>query len=136
MKNLKKYVGVLMLLFLLVGFTSCEDDETIFDRIVGRTWIGDLGFESDDRYHDPLESGIYLGADGFGEDQLCYYDNGDYYGKPLRLQWSVGNGTLYIDYGNVAPPRELRNVYVSHGRMTRTLYINGFYYGDVELYMQ
>ena len=79
MKNLKKYVGVLMLLFLLVGFTSCEDDETIFDRIVGRTWIGDLGFESDDRYHDPLESGIYLGADGFGEDQLCYYYNGDYY---------------------------------------------------------
>ena len=39
MKNLKKYVGVLMLLSLLVGFTSCEDDETIFDRIVGRTWI-------------------------------------------------------------------------------------------------
>ena len=29
MKNLKKYVGVLMLLTLLVGFTSCEDDETI-----------------------------------------------------------------------------------------------------------
>ena len=56
MKNLKKYVGVLMLLSLLVGFTSCEDDETIFDRIVGRTWIGDLGFESD-RHHDPLESG-------------------------------------------------------------------------------
>ena len=135
MKNLKKYVGVLMLLTLLVGFTSCEDDETIFDRIVGRTWIGDLGFESD-RHHDPLESGIYLGVDGFGEDQLCYYDNGEYYGKPLRLQWSVGNGTLYIDYGNVAPPRELRNVYVSHGRMTGTLYINGFYYGDVELYMQ
>ena len=38
MKNLKKYVGVLMLLTLLVGFTSCEDDETIFDHIVGRTW--------------------------------------------------------------------------------------------------
>ena len=35
MKNLKKYVGVLMLLTLLVGFTSCEDDETIFDHIVG-----------------------------------------------------------------------------------------------------
>ena len=43
MKNLKKYVGVLMLLTLLVGFTSCEDDETIFDHIVGRTWVGDLG---------------------------------------------------------------------------------------------
>lgn len=35
MKNLKKYVGVLMLLTLLVGFTSCEDDETIFDHING-----------------------------------------------------------------------------------------------------
>lgn len=44
MKNLKKYVGVLMLLTLLVGFTSCENDETIFDHIVGRTWVGDLGF--------------------------------------------------------------------------------------------
>ena len=43
MKNLKKYVGVLMLLTLLVGFTSCEDDETIFDHIVGRTWVGDMG---------------------------------------------------------------------------------------------
>lgn len=36
MKNLKKYVGVLMLLTLLVGFTSCEDDETIFDHIMIR----------------------------------------------------------------------------------------------------
>ena len=85
-----------------------NNGETIFDRIVGRTWVGDLGFESDDRFHDPLESGIYLGADGFGEDQLCYYDNGDYYGKPLRLQWRVGNGALYIDYGNVAAPREFK----------------------------
>ena len=71
---------------------------------------------------------------------LCYTrsntENGDYYGKPLRLQWRVGNGALYIDYGNVAAPRELRNVYVSHGRMTGTLYIDGFYFGDVELYMQ
>ena len=55
MKNLKKYVGVLMLLTLLVGFTSCEDDETIFDHIVGRTWVGDLGFWVD---NSPVESGI------------------------------------------------------------------------------
>ena len=34
MKNLKKYVGVLMLLTLLVGFTSCEDDETIFGGVL------------------------------------------------------------------------------------------------------
>ena len=46
-----------MLLTLLVGFTSCEDDETIFDHIVGRTWVGDLGFWVD---NSPVESGISL----------------------------------------------------------------------------
>lgn len=136
MKMIKKYASILMMLTLLVGFTSCEDDETLFDRVVGRTWFGDLGFETNDAYRDLLDSSIYLGADGFGDDQLYYYDNGREYGRPLRLYWSVGNGSLYIDYGNVAAPRELRNVYVSRGRMAGTLYIDGYYYGDVELYLQ
>lgn len=135
MKNLKKYAGLLMMLTLLVGFTSCEDDETIFDRIVGRTWVGDLGFVTDDRYEYPLESGLYLGGDGFGEDELLYYDNGDFYDR-LKIQWSVGNGSLYISYGNVAAPRELRDVYINRGRMTGSLFIDGYYYADVELFMQ
>ena len=41
MKLIRKYAGFLLMLTLLVGFTSCEDDETIFDHIVGRTWVGD-----------------------------------------------------------------------------------------------
>lgn len=135
MKNLKKYAGLLMMLTLLVGFTSCEDDETIFDHIVGRTWVGDLGFVTNDRHEFPLESGIYFGSDGFGEDELLYYDNGDFYDR-LRIQWRVGNGSIYIDYGNVAAPRELRNVYISRGRMTGALFIDGYYYADVELYLQ
>lgn len=136
MRTFKKYVGILMMLTMLVGFTSCEDDESIFDEVVGRTWIGDLGFSSNDSFRDPLESGIYLGSDGFGDDQLAYYDNGDFYGRPLNLQWRVGGGSIYLDYGNVAAPRELRNVYVNRGRLSASLYIDGYYYDEVELRLQ
>ena len=44
MKLIKKYAGFLLMLTLLVGFTSCEDDEDIYDDLMGRTWVGDLGF--------------------------------------------------------------------------------------------
>lgn len=33
MKMIKRYAGILMMLTLLVGFTSCEDDEDIFMMI-------------------------------------------------------------------------------------------------------
>ena len=42
MKLIKKYAGFLLMLTLLVGFTSCEDDEAIYDDLMGRTWVGDL----------------------------------------------------------------------------------------------
>ena len=35
---IKRYAGILMMLTLLVGFTSCEDDEDIYDDLMGRTW--------------------------------------------------------------------------------------------------
>ena len=41
MKLIKKYAGFLLMLTLLVGFTSCEDDEDIYDDLMGRTWVGD-----------------------------------------------------------------------------------------------
>lgn len=135
MRTVKKYVGILLMLALFVGFTSCEDDEDIFDEIAGRTWVGDLGFSTFDVDEYPLESGIYLGADGFGDDELHYYDNGEFY-RTINLQWSVQSGSIYIDYGNVAAPRELRNVYVSRGRLTASLYIAGRYFDEVELSMQ
>ena len=39
MEMIKKYAGILMMLTLLVGFTSCEDDEDIYDDLMGRTWL-------------------------------------------------------------------------------------------------
>ena len=54
MNNILKYTKSLFLcLSIIIGLTSCEDDETVFDRIVGYEWVGDLGFA--DRY-GPLES--------------------------------------------------------------------------------
>jgi len=43
MKMIKRYAGILMMLTLLVGFTSCEDDEDIYDDYDGRP-AGDLPF--------------------------------------------------------------------------------------------
>lgn len=58
MINISKYTKLLFLcLSSIIVFTSCEDDETVFDRIVGYEWVGDLGFA--DRY-GPLESGLFL----------------------------------------------------------------------------
>ena len=61
MKLIKKYAGLLLMLTLLVGFTSCEDDEDIYDDLMGRTWVGDLWFVFDD---DPIERGIRLDSNG------------------------------------------------------------------------
>ena len=47
MKMIKRYAGILMMLTLLVGFTSCEDDEDIYDDMMERTSVGDLWFGSD-----------------------------------------------------------------------------------------
>lgn len=63
MKLIKKYAGFLLMLTLLVGFTSCEDDEDIYDDLMGRTWVGDLGFGTN---RDPIESGIRLDNNGLG----------------------------------------------------------------------
>ena len=35
MKLIKKYAGFLLMLTLLVGFTTCEDDEDIYDDLMG-----------------------------------------------------------------------------------------------------
>ena len=57
MEMIKRYAGILMMLTLLVGFTSCEDDEDIYDDLMGRTWVGDLWFGSD---NNPIGSGIRI----------------------------------------------------------------------------
>lgn len=122
MKRLRKQLSMLLMLTLLVGFTACQDDDEIFDRIVGRTWVGDLGFESESGV--PLKSFVFLGGDGFGTDELVFMDNGGF-AQRLNITWSIENSTIYIGYGNVAAPREIRNVYVSSGRITGDVYIDG-----------
>ena len=83
MKLIKKYAGFLLMLTLLVGFTSCEDDEDIYDDLMGRTWVGDLGFGTN---RDPIESGIRLDNNGLGIDYQVYdYDGGRYMRGDLYL---------------------------------------------------
>lgn len=132
MKRLKKYVSILLMLSLLTGLASCEDDETIFDEVVGRTWVGFLGF---DNGFEDLESGVYLGSDGFGEDKLYFYSDGAYY-DTFRIKWTISGGSIFIDYGRKIAPRELKNVYVRKGYLSAELYIDGYYIEDVELVME
>ena len=42
----KRYAGILMMLTLLVGFTSCEDDEDLEEQMFGRIWAGDVGMSA------------------------------------------------------------------------------------------
>lgn len=125
------YTKVLLLLVVVIGFTACENDETIYDRIVGRAWIGDLGFVEDG--YD-LESCVRFDSDGFGDDEQCFYDI-DQCLSVLRIRWWIENGTLYIDYGREFYGRELRGVYVEGRYLTGTLYINGQRYDTVTLEM-
>lgn len=93
MEMIKRYAGILMMLTLLVGFTSCEDDEDIYDDLMGRTWVGDLWFGSN---NNPIESGIRLDNNGLGIDYQVF----DYDGRPagdLPFRWWVDYGTLYLD---------------------------------------
>lgn len=130
---MKRFLFAACLLLASVSFTACtDDDDSLFDTLTGRVWAGDLGFW-DGRY--PLDSYILFEPDGFGSDELYYADNGEYFGT-LRIQWEAyDDGTIYINYGTVAPPRELRNVRIRHGRLTADLYIDGWY-GHITLYMQ
>lgn len=128
---LKKYGSILLMLTLLVGFTSCQDDDDIFDEIVGRKWIGYMGFQ--DGAYD-LESGVYFGSDGFGSDELYYY-NGEYF-DTLNMQWWIERGIIFVSYGNRAPMRELRDVFVRGKRMEANLYVDGMFVDRVELIMQ
>lgn len=133
MNNILKYTKSLFLcLSIIIGLTSCEDDETVFDRIVGYEWVGDLGFA--DRY-GPLESGLYFDGNGFGTDAQCYYDdpNGEIiYSLPFR--WVINGGILSLDYGNDYPLLEIYDVYAFGDELSGVLYVDGLRDGPITLY--
>lgn len=132
---MKRFFLAAFMLLSAVGFTACEiEDDDLFDTLAGRVWAGDLGFYQDGRI--PLDSYVYFGADGFGTDELRYADNGQYL-DTLTIRWEAYNdGTIYINYGRVDYPRELRRVRIRRGELRADLYIDGRYYDQVVLYMQ
>lgn len=132
---MKRFFLAAFMLLAAAGFTACEkDDDNLFDTLAGRVWAGDLGFYQDGRI--PLDSYVYFGADGFGTDELRYADNGQYL-DTLTIRWEAYNdGTIYINYGRVDYPRELRRVRIRRGELRADLYIDGRYYDRVVLYMQ
>ena len=66
MKQIKKYAGLLLMLTLLVGFTSCEDDEDLEERMFGRVWVGDVGMNAVNGRI--LYREFTFDPDGFGEE--------------------------------------------------------------------
>ena len=73
MKLIKKYAGLLLMLTLLVGFTSCEDDEDLEERMFGRVWVGDVGMSAGNGRI--LYSEFTFDPDGFGEEYQ-FFRNG------------------------------------------------------------
>lgn len=132
---MKRFFLAAFMLLAAAGFTACEkDDDNLFDTLAGRVWAGDLGFYQDGRI--PLDSYVYFGADGFGTDELRFADNGQYL-DTLTIRWEAYNdGTIYINYGRVDYPRELRRVRIRRGELRADLYIDGSYKRRVILYMQ
>ncbi len=134
MKAMVKYTRILFLCILTIGGSSCDtdDDDIIYDSIIGETWLGDLGFS--DRYDYPLESGLYFEGNGLGHDDQVYYD--DPTGKvvfSLPFRWEIWGGMLRIDYGVDYPLFEIRNVYVTRDRLSGALYVDGEYDGEIIL---
>ena len=127
MKNLKKYVGVLMLLTLLVGFTSCEDDEDLEERMFGRVWVGDVGMNAVNGRI--LYSEFTFDPDGFGEEYQ-FFRNRELYDH-FRFQWyweDRYSNNLVLDYGRNGTSY-MDNVDIYRGVMTGIFYLTGVFKG-------
>ena len=132
MKILNPIKLLLVLTMLAVGFSSCEeDDETFYDYLIGRTWVGDLGF-IDGPY--ALESGITFKGNDYAVDRQFYYaEDGGGEAGTLRLNWWIDMGTLYLDYGPDYPLLEIRGVYITGRFLYGELYADGNYEFSVTL---
>ena len=123
MKLIKKYAGLLLMLTLLVGFTSCEDDEDLEERMFGRVWVGDVGMNAVNGRI--LYSEFTFDPDGFGEEYQ-FFRNGELYGH-FRFQWyweDRYSNNLVLDYGRNGTSY-MDNVDIYRGVMTGIFYLTG-----------
>jgi hypothetical protein len=124
MKKIQRYVGSLMLLALVaVGFSACESDETIEERLFGRVWSGDIGLSA--MNGEPVYSDFQFFPDGSGTENMYYQYGGRWYqNNPFHWSWDLSQGrSLILDYGN-GYVSYMDNVYVGGGAMS------GIYYND------
>lgn len=130
MKILNPIKLLLVLTMLAVGFSSCEeDDETIYDYLIGRTWVGSLGFAVGP--YD-VESGVTFKGNEYAIDEQYYYGDGGR-AATLNLRWWIDMGTLYLDYGPDYPLLEIRGVYITGRFLYGELYADGNYEFSVTL---
>ena len=130
MKILNPIKLLLVLTMLAVGFSSCEeDDETIYDYLIGRTWVGNLGFAVGP--YD-VESGVTFKGNDYAIDEQYYYGDGGR-AATLNLRWWIDMGTLYLDYGSDYPLLEIRGVYVTGRFLYGELYADGDYEFSITL---
>lgn len=123
MRTVKKYVGILLMLTLFVGFTSCEDEEDLEDRMFGRIWVGDLGMNAEDGSR--LYSEFEFDPDGFGEEHQ-YYQRNDREYDHFRFQWNWEDRhsrNLVLDYGRNGVSF-MDAVDVTRGFMTGVFYLS------------
>ena len=123
MKLIKKYAGLLLMLTLLVGFTSCEDDEDLEERMFGRVWVGDVGMNAVNGRI--LYSEFSFDPDGFGEEYQ-FFRNRELYDH-FRFQWyweDRYSNNLVLDYGRNGTSY-MDNVDIYRGVMTGIFYLTG-----------
>ncbi len=134
MKVLNHIKLLLVLTVAVLSFSSCEDDGDIYDALIGRTWVGDLGFSVGPF---DVESGItFKGSDYAIDEQYYYEDGGGGRAATISLRWWINMGTLYLDYDLPDNPMlEIRNVYISGRFLNGELYADGIYEFSVSLEM-
>ena len=119
-----------MMLALIITLTSCENqnDNEIYDALIGRTWVGDLGFTFDNY---AVESGITFRGNDFAVDEQYYFGGGR--ATTLDVRWWISHGNLYLDYGSYLPFLEIRNIYVGYSYLDGDFYSDGRYIGRIQI---
>lgn len=124
MKMIKKYASILMMLTLLAGFTSCEDDEDFEELLIGVTWGGDFGGTAVvDGYDYPLYSEITFSARHRGIENQRYADGAPYQSLDFDWDWDGPDLrlTYYDVYGHYLSTLYLCDIDIYRGVLTGTL---------------